>query len=91
MVDPALLSPCLQRKRCVDLEIIERRITPLGRELGLGEPFGREFVSAVGHVLASEHAKLEHSARRQLRPEQRREIPANRLAAPVFNLAASCR
>src|SRR4030095_11397782 len=56
LVDPTLPAPHLERLRCSHPEVIQRRVVAVRGEFRLREPPGREFLSAIGHVLAAEHA-----------------------------------
>src|SRR3954465_12239287 len=67
--------------------MVEPAVMPSGAELGAREPAGRELASAVGHVLSAEHPERQHLFRRQLGPELRREVPADRFGA-VIHVAA---
>src|SRR5579864_6628352 len=57
---PTLLAPDGERLRCVDAEEIQFRIMPIMAKFGLGEPIGRKFRAAIGHVLASKYAEREY-------------------------------
>ena len=54
-----------------------------GAQLRARKPALRELGAAVGHVLAAEHAELQHLPRRQLRRERRIEVPSGRLGAVI--------
>src|SRR6185312_15678423 len=77
-MDPALAPPLRQRLAGVDVEVVELGIAALRRQLGLREPARREFLAAVGHVLAAEHAEPKHLGRRELRLEAGIEVAAGR-------------
>ena len=44
---------------------------PLGTKFCAGEPIGREFTGAIGHVFAAEHSELQHLPGRKLRAKLR--------------------
>src|SRR5262249_3282578 len=73
--DPALALPVGERLGRVDAEIVE---LPVGMitlgELRPLEPARRELIPAIPHVLAPEHAEMEHLRGGQLRLELRIEI-----------------
>ncbi len=76
-IDPTFLLPIGKRLGCIHAKVIQFRIVKLMTELCVGEPACRKFFLAVGHVLAAEYAKLEHFARRQLRPKAGVEVAAD--------------
>src|ERR1700761_2792586 len=78
LVDPALLAPHRQRLAGIDAEIIQRAVALSAGKLGAGKPAFREFLAAVGHVFAAEHAEAEHLRRRQFGTEVGRKIPPGR-------------
>src|SRR5579863_6581891 len=81
--DPTLLAPDPERLARIDAEEIERGVAALGREPGAAEPVGRKFASAVGHVLAAEHAQAQHLLGRELRLELGVEVPAHGRRQPI--------
>ena len=84
LIDPTSLSPLTERQRGVDTEIIKFRTISLGAELGLIKPVGGEFISAVGHIFSTKNSELKHLLRRQLRLEQGRKTPTDRLSQNIF-------
>ena len=81
--DPAAAAPDGERLRRVHAEIVQARVMPLDAQLGASEPAPWKLLLAVRHVLPAEDAEPQHLFRRQIRHEPRREVPADRLGAPV--------
>src|SRR5690349_133410 len=76
-MNPALAPPFAQRLRGVHAEKVEPRIVPLGTEFRACEPARGKLPAAIGHVLATEDAELEHLLRREIGSESRIEIAAD--------------
>lgn len=79
VVDPALLSPIPQGLGRVHLEVIQGSVMSLRTELGSLEPRVWKLLLTIGHVLAAEHAKLQHLPGSELRPKSRMKISPRRL------------
>ena len=64
VVDPTFLAPDRKRLGRVHTKIIQRRLMPFGIKFRVLKPTRRKFATAIRHVFAAEHSKLEHLFRR---------------------------
>lgn len=65
VIDPAVFSPLRQWLRPVNAKAVELCIMTVRGQPRILKPGGRKFRPAVSHVLAAEHAQLEHFLRSQ--------------------------
>jgi hypothetical protein len=76
---PSFPLPFRKRLAGCDTEAVQGVIARSACKLGTLEPACWELITAIGHVLATEHPEAKHFGWRKIRFELRIEIAANRL------------
>src|SRR4051812_34681107 len=82
-MDPAFVSPHLQRLGGVHPEVIEGGARPIRRKPGASEPVRREFAATIGHIFAAENTERQKLLRRELGTESRAKLTTDRFRPPI--------